>query len=129
MITDSKLNAFRKVFEEAMKDVAAKTGFSIDLGTIRFQENSFSATIKGLELGSSGSVEEAELANWKRYTTYAEKAFQEVFGKIITLDGKQFKITGWDANKRSYPIKAIEVKTGKNINIRASAIRDYLGLD
>ena len=105
---------------EAVKAVFAKHGLRISGGSAKFDDASFSITIKGQ---STSPADHA--VTWANYAPVFGLPV-DGFGAVITLNRKQFRITGLDLNRRSFPVVTQDVATGKVTLFREDAVRRAL---
>ena len=92
-ITKPFLKVVRKDIEEALKSVEEKHGITFDLKNITFQDTSFDLKIEANIVG-------ADTRFVKDYKEFHKMYELPELGTDITLQGRHFKITGFNSKAR-----------------------------
>jgi len=114
------LKVLRKEINSALSAVCETHGITITLGNISFSNNEASIKMKA-------NIEGAPTKEESMYSSYALITDLPPLHSVVKLfDGKEYKIIGWNTKARKYPIKAMEIHTGKVFKMRESQIKNAL---
>lgn len=120
VINKTSLNNFRADFEEAMKGLEEKYGVDIDLGNIRYDDDSFRSKI---EVANKGVTENREKEQYLEFVKYNPNygLTAEMWGKeVVGADGGKYVIVGVNPKARKN-ILVIEAK-GERYSCRPAFI-------
>ena len=121
-ITRTTLKLFREDFKNAVSNLESKYGVIIDMGTISFDENSFSAKITANNGKNETDVEKTQFEqNVSLYKSYGLSKCD--YGKIFIADGKKYRLVGFKTKARKNPFVIEDIKKKKFV---CSA--EFLGL-
>jgi len=117
------LKTLRQDIDSALKSVADKHGLSLMLGNIRFNEHSFTGKLEARVTENPG--EPTMAADFKALSmSYGIPA--SCLHRIVTLNGKRYKIVGLKPRNRKYPIICENVASGKRFKFSPFSIREAL---
>jgi hypothetical protein len=99
----------RKDVDAAFAVISAKYGINLDLGNIRFNENTFTGKITAAVITEEGTkaLDPRHEANAQFYfaTRWEGKRPDAIIGsEFITTNGKRGKIVDFDSKKSKYPV-------------------------
>lgn len=121
----SNLSVVRTKIQQALSKVEDELGIKLDLGSISFDQNSFSARMKCGIVGDGGKKEVNLL-----HQAYLS-GMGAPLGSKLTLKGKHFEVTGYNASKPKNCIEITEISTGKIFGCNAESaqygIRSWKG--
>lgn len=123
MITRDFCKIFRTELDKALISVGEKTGVNISAGSIRFDANQLSLTVKATEKPSDGKS--AEQSNFEKYAEYFGLK-KEDFGALFSMDGKDFVIVGIKETAQKNNCLIRDIKTEKTYVARPSEVKDCL---
>lgn len=118
-----ELESFRAAFDEAMKQVAEKTGVVVTLGRISYERDKpvFRGSIEGAKTVKGVPPEfAADYLHWQDHCEWYGLEPQD-WGVEITIAGKVYKVIAINANKPKFRFGCIEVATGKRVSVAESA--------
>ena len=121
--TRANLKDLRKDIDNALKSVAEKHGLSLMLGNVRFTEDSFTGK---LEARITDRVGEPTMAADFRSMAPSFGIPSSYLHRIVTINGKRYKIVGLKPRNRKYPIICENTANGKRFKFSAFAIREVL---
>ena len=126
MNTRTQLDAFRKDFNETVKDLAKKYDVQIDLGVMRYDDISFKATlnVSNVQTNESGDVLSKEAQDYLKWLDYSFLPYSDLpeLGSKFYSRGVEYTITGAKPRSRKYPILAKQVKGGLTYKFTIDAI-------
>jgi len=119
----------REEINSALLKVTKKYGVTFSIGTIRFNTGEMRTKL----MGSIPSIKAKEVKlkkdnapmDWKIQAPFFGFRGDE-YGKTFTAKRKTFKVVGLNQRAKQYPVKVVDVKTGKSY--RCSANMVLLGL-
>jgi hypothetical protein len=118
-IDNQMLDAFRKDFAEAVKDLEKQYGVVLSLGRITYGYDNFRCQLEA----KSGDSRDDVLKKEFEQNCSAVGLYPEDYGQTFTQQGKQWRIIGIDLKKRKYPIIIEEVATGRTCRCTAAYIK------
>ena len=124
--TSEKLKMIRADLEAALKAVGQKHNILFKTGAMSYNELYFTMSMKGSFLNAIGSTEDADREEFELYCGRFGLT-KEMFGKIFTLVGKDYKIVGIRPKARKYQVSA--TNCGKIFIFEASAVLRAMGLN
>ena len=104
------LNEVRTRINIALKDVGADMGINLSIGAIRFGEFEFTT-----KLSAKVDSPEAQVATQQVLPSWL------TIGKVVVLQGRQYKLTGYNPRRFKFPVLAIDVLSGKGVCLKANA--------
>ena len=117
------IKTLREEIDNALKSIAEKHGISLMLGNVRFSDRSFTGKLEARITDTHGeptmAVDFRTLAD-----TYGLKP--ENLYRMVTIQGKTYKIVGLKPRNRKYPIIVEEITNGKRYKFSAFVIRESL---
>lgn len=117
-MTRSEAKTFRTKLDNALKTLAKETGYKLEVGSISFGANNFSAKIKGAEISDDGIAKTPEREALK-FTEFN-------YGDRFQWGTETYKITGYKRRSRKYPVLAESEKTGRTYKFQADSVRAYM---
>jgi hypothetical protein len=120
----SVVRELRADIEAAYKVIEAKYGITLSLGTITSDRDGtkFSASIKGV----AGSAEEAGKREFLKLAVQCGLKVED-YGAEVPLQGKTYKITGLQINRRRATVLLIRLPDGKDFTGTPSQVNEALG--
>lgn len=124
-IDTTTLQAFRKDFEQAVKDLEAKYEIKLKLGNISYTSEKFSCKLEAVSIeegqeGKSVTLIQAE-KDWNSYCGLYDLD-KEMLGKTIKVKGDPYKILGLMPKRRKFPI-LVEDKKGNQVLLTVEALK------
>lgn len=121
-LKNTDFNKFRADIKAALEAVAAKYDCDVDLGKIKYDENSINISIDFNAKGENGESGEQALFN----RTCAMYGFSpEDYNKPFTMDEKVFRLTGFNPKARKYHC-LITDNTGKVFGATMESVQLHL---
>jgi hypothetical protein len=119
--TKENIKAIRTELTDVLNDYATVSGFKVQLGTIKFDDNSFKLTVKGIddELPGEDFLGKEFLLHCEEYGFEPEdlgKNFKDAKGNVFIL-------TGIKKKNRKYPVIAENVDTKKPYKFAPEAVK------
>jgi hypothetical protein len=106
------LNEIRTRINIALKDLGAEMGINISIGAIRYGEFEFTT-----KLSAKVDSPEAQVAQQQILPSWL------VVGKVVTLQGRQYKLTGYNPRRFKFPVLATDILSGKGVCLKAEVCR------
>jgi hypothetical protein len=109
-MTGTEIVTFREDFQNSIKNLEAKYGLKILLGTIKYDDSHLWAALEAVSVDESGQRKYDPIidASARIYLLRVNKKLElpgKIIGsKVFLNDGKKGKIVDFLANKRSYPL-------------------------
>ena len=97
-ITGNTVDDFRADLEVYLKQLEDKYDINLNLGTITYDEDEFSARLTAQNRGV-----DFDLKNWCAHC-WKEGFDAKDYGRVFEDDGKLFKIIGINRRRKNYPI-------------------------
>ena len=129
----SQINSFdrptvkllRTELDATLASLSAKYGITIETGNARFSEHECGFKIKLNTTCEDGSKKETkEAIAWNLYRASLGLSHIEV-GHEFTLQGRQFKLTGYNTRARKSPINIQDLK-GANYKLSTNMLKNNL---
>jgi hypothetical protein len=122
-LTRAEATAIMREVEAAAAKIFEAHGLERGKCSASFEEGKIKVSVTGEGTG-------ADSPKIKDWTRYAESFGLPVdaIGKTITVNRKQFVITGLAITRRKFPVCVTEVLTGKDMLLTAEGVRAALGL-
>ena len=121
-LTKTNVRDLRRKLEIAFAQIQAETGVAISAKTIRFDSNTFRATIEGT-LAQDG-VDAAKVEFEKN--CHRVGLSPEHFGAQVTIQGMKFRITGVNTRRPKFPISVENVANGKAYKVTRTQVLNQL---
>lgn len=105
-ISKESIRRFREDFAEAVRNLEVQYGVKIRLGAITYTTTEFHGKVEVMNEEDLGPM----------FDNYVRNRYPNLVGKlnrIVQLDGKRFRITGCQPNRRRYDISLQDLATGK----------------
>lgn len=123
-ITKETVQAFRKDFEKAMKELSEKHQLTVSLGTIRYDDKHLTGKITAYDTSNVGET----VSN--KATEFEAKAKiigvdPTWYGRRFSSNGKMFTICNIKPSNRKYPIIA-ETSTGTSYKFPIKQVERHL---
>ena len=111
LIDGNVCKKFREDFKEAVKDLEAKYGMIISLGSITYTQDSISVKMTGQV---AADIDDLRKKEFEKYC-YGYGLTPDDYGATFTdpKTGKEWKIVSIKPKKRSYPIVIQNTATGE----------------
>jgi len=122
-ITKNTLEAFRKDFKATVKELENQYGIEIDLGSISYDSNEFTAKLEVSNRPTNGLSKEQNYFNQECHYYGLDKSD---FKKKVKLDGKEYIIEGINPRGKKYKIILMDVSKGKLITGTSSWVKEGL---
>lgn len=107
------IKSIRKDIDKELETVAEKYGIHLELGNIRYDDNSFKAKLNGVEVNGDPTDKDAkfkaEFAKHAQRFGFAPSDFNKEFKR----GDKVFQIKSFKPRAHKYPVLAEEKNTGK----------------
>jgi hypothetical protein len=100
MLDKEKVKQFRNEINNVLEKYGEEKGIQIHLGSIRFDDNSFTGKLKVVLAENKTKAEQME---WNKNCDLFNLK-KEDYGKIISLRGNKYKIIGLKPKSRKYPL-------------------------
>lgn len=113
-----EFSLFKSDVETALKEVEKKHGVSISCGNIRYSELDF--TLQLTVIKSDASTDGKKQLFEKECVYYGFEP--EEYNKLFTLNGKAFRLVGFNRNSPKNCCKIISETDGKEYKCNAEAI-------
>jgi hypothetical protein len=112
--------------EAALKEVAAKYGLAVSVGTRRYsaKDMRFKVEMVVVEEDESGEAETPEALAFKR-KAHLYGMTPEMLGKVFKTYKGYYKITGLKPRNKKYPVLAENPLTGTTYKFAAAAVALY----
>lgn len=108
----------------ALKPIMAEYGLDVDINGGSFDDENYKPK---LVITVAGGAEKAGRKDWEAYCVLYQLP-KDACGKVITLSGKQYQLTGIKARASKLPITGRELATGKSFKFSVETVRRGLGL-
>lgn len=109
MLDRKKVKEFRKEISEVLEKYGKEKGVQIELGNIRFDNNSFTGKIKVI---LAENEEKAEQIEWNKYCNRFNLKEKD-YGKIVDFMGQKYRIVQLKPKSRKYPLIVETINTKK----------------
>ncbi len=96
----------REEFQNALNEVGKKFGCNIKMGTIRYEDVEFSC-----KMNVTVDSPEAAAKSVERIPSFVQ------LGKIVTLNGVDYIVTGYKARSNKFPVCVKRVRDNKGFKI------------
>ena len=114
-ISQQSIREFRDDFARAVRSLEVQYGVKIKLGAITYSPTEFH--------GKLSVTNEEDLG--PMFDNYVRHRYPNLVGKlnrIVLLNGKRFRITGCQPNRRRYDIVVKDLNTGKDYVYTGSSV-------
>ena len=119
-ITPVMLQAFRKDFDQAIKELASKYDITIECGKIKYTSNTFTATVEAKAVGVDHNK-----ANFDQYALYF--GFKPAdYNKQVSLNGKQFQFIGFNPTRPKWRCQVRNIHTGETAAVTEDCMHRLL---
>lgn len=128
-VTGGMMNLLRNDINEALREVAARRGVTLKVGSGSYDMNEQYGSFK-LEVGAvnsaTGEVATKDSESFKRYAASYGLAPDDL-NREFRHGMDTFKITGLNTRRPKNPISAIRVRDGAGFKFTANAVCNALG--
>jgi PII-like signaling protein len=118
----SNLKQVRDEVNAALAIVSTKLGIQIQMGNVRFTENTFSGKLEGAVKSATGEVINKEVEDLKRNAGWMLKGV-DITKTLVDYSLGEIKIVGLNTRRGKYPVIVEVVKTGKQYKMSIEQIR------
>lgn len=123
-ITPSFLDQLRADILDALQSVEKHHGVKFLWGRGKYSPRNATLSLE-VALVQDGEVQSKTRMDWKRYAT--QYGFREDdLDKVVTVHGKQVKITGWALSRRKYPVEVLDIDSQSTMFYTAASIEAAL---
>jgi len=112
-ISSKKAEQINKDLLEALNKVAAKHGLELKPSRGRFTESNFRKRVEFMAVDSDGETLTKERRDLDHYKARKLGLSSADFGKLMTIDGKQFELIGFRTRAPKRPLQIRNVETGR----------------
>lgn len=116
-------SSFRKDVETALKEVNKKYNVEMSTKNISYDDKSFRFSVEGIMMEEGKSAEQISFENECRKFILEPSDY----GKIVKLDGDDYKIVGIHSRAKKYPIILEKIKDGSKIKITINLLHEIRG--
>jgi len=116
-ITRTNLKDFRNDFKTALADLEKTYGVNIDLGNIKFTDNSFHSKMSVINVGGAVGEDVEKLKFENDCKRYGFKGTD--FNKTLISNGTSFKLIGLKPANTKYPCIVENYKGKYKMSVRA----------
>ena len=126
-IDKDRLKMLEDKFLAALAPIAAENGVSVSWGGGHYGDTA-DLKLKIATVSDDGTVESEARTNWLRKWGVESRGMQvEWLDKVVTLNGKAYRIEGLSPTRRKYCVECVRLADGKTVFWTAAAIIVALG--
>lgn len=118
----ASFNTLRPVLDEAIKKALAPYGLEGQVGGIKFENTSFTASLK-VNTADNGRQSYLELVEHSKYRPESNRPKAEWFGETFHHRGDEYRIVGGKFGRR-YDVQTTRVRDGQEYWFTSALVRE-----